>query len=318
MIELIKLESGERPIMGTLGRIVLYTEDEDAGQAAIEAAFARGQEISEICTDYNPESELMKLSSAPLNEPIPVSPTLAAVLMHARATAELTEGAFDPTLGPLTKLWRRSRRKKELPNPDQLASARLAANWKNLAVELEDQFVTLKGENMLLDLGGIAKGFAADEMMGVLQRHGIRSALVAIAGDIRLGAPPPGRTGWRVGIKTLGPMLEQIIVVSNCGISTSGDLEQFVEIEGVRYSHIIDPATGLGLTRRIAATVMAPTAVQSDPYATYCCIHPEQALDLFHDGELSCRIVVLRRGRPVDEATPQFPQIFAPPRTLVP
>jgi len=318
VIELIKVESGQRPIMGTLGRIVLYTEDQDAGRAAIEAAFVRGQEISKICTDYNPESELMKLSSAPINEPVPVSPTLAAVLMHARATAELTEGAFDPTLGPLTKLWRRSRRKKELPNPDQLASARFAANWKNLEVELENQFVTLKEGNMLLDLGGIAKGFAADEMMGVLQQHGIRSALVALAGDIRLGAPPPGRTGWRVGIKTLGPKLEQIIVVSNCAISTSGDLEQFIEIEGVRYSHIIDPATGLGLTRRIAATVMAPTAVQSDPFATYCCINPEQALSLFHDGELSCRIVVLRRGIPVDEATPQFPQVFAPSQTLAP
>lgn len=298
--------------MGTQGHITLYAESEEAGRAAIEAAFARGHEISEICTDYNPESELMKLSSAPINQPIPVSDTLAAVLAHARTTAELTEGAFDPTFGPLTKLWRKSRRKKELPNPDQLASARQSSNWMNLEVELENKFVILKAENMLLDLGGIAKGFAADEMSGVLQNHGIKSSLVAIAGDIRLSAPPPGRTGWNVGIKTLGPSLEQMIVVSHCAVSTSGDLEQHVEIEGVRYSHIIDPETGLGLTRRIAATVVAPTAVQSDPFATFCCIKPELALDLFHDGELSCRIVVLRNGRPVDEATPQFPQILAP------
>jgi thiamine biosynthesis lipoprotein len=312
LIELFRVPSGDRPIMGTMGKIVLYTADKEAGHAAIEAAFQRGEEIAAICTDYHPESELMRLSRGPIDQEIPVSPTLAAVLAHARTTAELTEGAFDPTFGPLTKLWRRSKRRKELPNPDQLASARQAANWMNLEVDLENKFVVLKKEGMLLDLGGIAKGFAADEMMHVLNLHGIYIALVAIAGDIRLGAPPPGRTGWGVAIKTLGPDLEQVIQVANCAVSTSGDLNQFVEIDGVRYSHIIDPATGLGLTRRIAATVVAPMAVQSDPLATFCCIQPEQAKVLFQAGEISCRIVVLRRGLPVDDATPQFPPILAP------
>ena len=164
---------------------------------------------------------------------------------------------------------------------------------------------------MRLDLGGIGKGFAADEMLGVLADHGIHVAFIAIGGDVRLGAPPPGRNNWRVGIRTLGPELTQFINVSRCAVSTSGDLYQSFEIDGVRYSHIIDPQTGLGLTRRIAATVVAPTAVQSDPLATFCCIQPAMASQLFLAGEISCRIVTLRDGVPFDQTTQQFPRVDA-------
>lgn len=297
--------------MGTSASILIYAHDEEAGLAAIEAAFQRGEEIAAICTDYDPDSELMRLSRAPVNEPIPVSPTLAAVLAHARTTAELTDGAFDPTLGPLTRLWRKSRRDKELPLDTELAAAREASGWENLEVNLEQRYVVLKKEGMRLDLGGIAKGYAADEMMRILGERGFPIAYIAIAGDVRLGAPPPGQRGWRVGIKTLGPELTQIIEVAHGAVSTSGDLYQYVDIDGSRYSHIIDPSTGLGLTRRIAATVVAPTAVQSDPLATFCCIKPGQALELFRAGEIACRIVLLRDGLPVDEATPQFPRVDA-------
>jgi thiamine biosynthesis lipoprotein len=215
-------------------------------------------------------------------------------------------------MGALTKLWRRTRRKKELPDPQQLADLREVSRWEHFEVDLENRFVILKKEDLLLDLGGIGKGFAADEMLRVLNEKGIASALVAIAGDVRLGAPPPREAAWTIGIKTLGPELEQVIQVARCAVSTSGDLQQFVEIDGVRYSHIIDPETGLGLTRRIAATVVAPTAVQSDPFATFCCIKPDLAMEWFKAGEISCRIVTLRRGLPADASTPQFPPVLLP------
>ena len=308
---LIKVDSGERPLMGTTARIVVHVAEAEKGEAAIEAAFQRASEINLICSDYNPESELMRLCRAPVNHPIPVSDTLAVVLSHARATAKHTKGSFDPTLGGFTKLWRKSKRKKELPDPILLERARQAAGWQKFEVHLENRVVTVKDENLLFDLGGIAKGYAADEMLRVIKNRGIPSAMVAVAGDIRLGAPPPGRTSWAVGIRTLGADIEQIIQVSNCAVSTSGDLERYVEIEGVRYSHIIDPGTGLGLTRRIAATVVAPTAVQSDPLATFCCINPELARAFFAAGAISCRIVGLGNGS-YDHRTQQFPALTLP------
>jgi len=309
--ELTEVDSGDRPLMGTTARIVVHVGDVEKGQAAIEAAFQRAEEINAICSDYNPESEIMRLCREPINRPIPVSGTLAAVLAHARTIAELTEGSFDPTLGGFTKLWRRSKRKQELPDPVLLKRARQAAGWEKFEVEIENRVVIVKDENLLFDLGGIAKGYAADEMLSVITARGIPSAMVAVAGDVRLGAPPPGRIGWAVGIRTLGADIEQIIQVSNCAVSTSGDLERYVEIEGKRYSHIIDPGTGLGLTRRIAATVVAPTAVQSDPLATFCCIRPELARKVFAAGESSCRIVGLGGG-PYDHRTQQFPAFTLP------
>ena len=310
-LETVPVYSSDHPMMGTTARIVVYATDLKKGEIAIKAAFDRADEIGFICSDYNPESELMRLCRGPVNEPIPVSRTLATVLTHAHSIAETTEGAFDPTLGGFTKLWRRSKRKNALPDPSLLEKARNAAGWTKFDVFLEQQTVIVKDENLLFDLGGIAKGYAADEMLRVIKAHGISSAMVAVAGDVRLGSPPPGRSGWAVGIRTLGANVEQVMHVANCAVSTSGDIERYVDIEGTRYSHIIDPDTGIGLTRRIAATVVAPTAVQSDPLATFCCIEPRFASKIFAAGEISCRIVTLGDG-PFDQRTQQFPPLTRP------
>lgn len=307
--ELIKIPVEEREMMGTYVRIQVYAKDEELAMIAIESAFARGQEIADICTDWDPNSELMKLSQGPVNSPIPVSTTLATVLEHAVAMASITEGVFDPTLGPLTKLWRRSEKEKKLPTDEELAAAKELANWNNLKVDLEGLTVTLKKAGMQLDLGGIAKGFAADEMLDELNQSGITVAYVGVAGDVRLGDPPPGKDHWQVGIRSLSRKVQEYVNLRNCAVSTSGDLYRYLEIDGTRYSHIINPRTGLGLTYRAAATVVAPTAIQTDPLATFCCIDPVEALRLFVTPEISCRITILRNGETRSEATQHFPEL---------
>jgi len=299
----------ERPLMGTSFGIVVYATSEKKAQAAIAAAFARASEIAHICTDYDPTSELSLLSAEPVGKPISVSQTLATVLAHASITAEVTEGAYDPTVGPLSRLWRRSRKDTSLPAGDALASAMARTGWQHLQVDVTKRTVTLERAHMRLDLGGIAKGFAADEMYTILLDHGLPSAFIAAGGDIRLGHPPPGETTWKVGLRTLGPDTEDFIRIANCAVSTSGDLHQYIEIDGTRYSHILDPNTGLGLTRRIAATVVAPLAIQSDPYATFACILPDVAFSSFDSGGISVRIVTERNGTRRDQSTSNFPEI---------
>jgi thiamine biosynthesis lipoprotein len=121
--------------------------------------------------------------------------------------------------------------------------------------------------------GGIAKGHTADLMLASLAAAGISRAMIAAGGDIRLGDPPPGRDGWRVALQAFDrTCLEDVLILSNAAVSTSGDLHQSVEIDGVKYSHVLDPATGLGLTRRIAASVIADEAKLSDPLATAACV----------------------------------------------
>jgi thiamine biosynthesis lipoprotein len=128
---------------------------------------------------------------------------------------------------------------------------------------------------MRLDLGGIAKGYAADEALKVLKSRGIDCGLVAASGDIAIGNPPPEQKGWKIGIATIDAQANEAtrnLVLHNCGISTSGDTEQFVEIDRVRYSHILDPQTCLGLTNRIQATIVAPDATTTDVLATTVCV----------------------------------------------
>lgn len=311
LTEIYNLLEDQRPLMGTVFRIALYTTDEAPAREAIAAAFARGEEINAACSDYDPDSELSRLNAHRGPGPLPVSPTLATVLAHARTTADATSGLYDPTLGTLTTLWREARDSGELPAPAALARAREATGWQHLEVDLEENTARITKPGVHLDLGGIAKGYAADEMLSVLRRAGFPRALIAAGGDIRLGTPPPGASAWRVGLRTLSPDVPEFINAANCAVSTSGDLHQFVVIGNQRFSHIIDPRTGLGLGNRIAATVVAPTAIQSDPLATFCCIAPDQALEAFLGGEIACRIVSLDADGAADRRSPHFPEVQA-------
>jgi len=142
--------------------------------------------------------------------------------------------------------------------------------WQKLRLDAQTRTVTLLVPNMRLDLGGIGKGYAADEALRVLKSRGLDRALVAASGDIAVGNPPPNERGWRVGISGINARTNatRTVLLRNAGISTSGDTEQYIEIDGVRYSHIVNPATGLGLTERIQATVIGPDATTTDSLDT--------------------------------------------------
>ena len=265
--------SFQRELMATRFTIVCYTDDQAAARNAAEAAFAAGEKVNAVASDYLPESELNQLASKPADAPVVLSPLLFDLLENSRQLAEKTDGAFDPTLGPLTKLWRESRRTARLPDSETLQTARNNAGWKHFTLDRKAGSITLLRKNMAFDLGGIAKGYAADLMLESMIAAGLPQSMVTAGGDVRLGNPPPGREGWNVAVQTFDlNKRDEILTLSNCAVSTSGDLHQSVEIDGVKYSHVLDPKTGLGLTKRIAATVIADTAKLSDPIATAACV----------------------------------------------
>jgi thiamine biosynthesis lipoprotein len=266
----------ERPLMATRFAITCHGEDESAARKAADEAFAAGEEVNRIASDYSPESELMRL---PAGKATPVSPVFAELLAASFHLAETSGGTFDPTLGRLTKLWRESRRTRQLPAPDALANARDASGWKHATWDATASTILLEKPGMQLDLGGIAKGYAADRMLAIMVKAGFPRTCIAAGGDLRMGDPPPGKTAWRVGLQTFDEdKPEEVVELANCAVSTSGDLHQFVEVDGKRYSHILDPATGLGLTERIAVSIVAPNATTSDALATAACVAgPQQA-----------------------------------------
>lgn len=261
------------PAMGTLFKVELFAQNEGTAREAVDAAFARVDALNQVCSDYLPDSELIRLCRAGSME---VSTDLFRVLSAAQAISQRTEGAFDITVGHMTNLWRRSKRKGTLPTAEQLANAKALTGWQKVSLAPKTRRVTLAKPGMQLDLGGIAKGYAADEALAVLKQKGITRAVVAASGDLAIGDAPPGETGWEVKLRTFAAADategQLQLRLANCGISTSGDLHQFVEIAGKRYSHIIDPATGLGLTRRIACTVIAPNAMTSDGTDNAVCV----------------------------------------------
>jgi len=262
----------ERGLMGTRFAVICHGSDEALAKAAADSAFQRAEEINAVASDYIAGSELLRLSEK-TGQPVKLSPLLFDLLAKSMDFAKRTEGRFDPTLGPLTSLWRETRRAGKLPSPETLDAAKAACGWKLLELDPSAQTVILKNPGMRLDLGGIAKGYAADAMFEVMKSKGFSTSCIAAGGDLRLGDPPPGKPGWAVGLRTLEKgRISGKIELSNCAVSTSGDLEQAVEIDGVRYAHIIDPKTGLGLTKHLAVTIIAPNATTSDALATATCV----------------------------------------------
>jgi len=301
--------------MGTQFRIVLYAEKLDAAQAGAEAAFARIESLDRALSDYDPKSELSRLGAAsPTPVPVRVSNDLWPVLVHSQLLAQRSRGAFDITAGPFTALWRRARKSGRLPGPDALDAARRSVGYDQLKLESEARTAELRAPNMRLDLGGIAKGYAADEALRALADRGLGRALVAAGGDIVVGAPPPVKQGWTVAIAPLrsddGAIVvpELSLVLHNAAVSTSGDAHQHVVIDGVRYSHIVDPRTGLGLTTQTYVTVLAADGMTSDSLATAASVlGSKEGLALLRaTPDVKGRIVTVRNGRVETVATPGF------------
>lgn len=256
------------PQMGTVFRLVFYS-NQDSAEAHILAKtiFDRIDTLNMRFSDWLPESELNLLCQKAGEKGCQkVSVELVDILEKSGVYARQSHGAFDITVGALTRLWRRSRNLKELPEPERIASARKMVGWKNISVYPGRSCVRLRKKGMMLDLGGIAQGWTADDCLGILRSNRINIALVDAGGDIALGEPPPGREGWRIEIPSADGNKQMLL--KNCGITTSGPAYRYLELDGKRYAHIVDPRTGQPLTQRTQVTVLAENATTADAWAT--------------------------------------------------
>ncbi len=254
--------------MGTTFRVVLYATEKAVAVKAVRAAYQRVRDLELVMSDYRVSSEVMRIcvaNDASPGKEFAISSDLCTVLGHALDVSKASDGAFDVSVGPLSLLWRESRKSKSLPDAAVLDAAKAKVGYAKIVLDRDMKLLRLRVAGMRLDFGGIGKGFAADEALAVLKAHGCPSAMVAASGDITFGDAPPGRDGWTVDIAPIGKgRPTRTVKLTNASVSTSGDLFQFVEIAGVRYSHVLDPKTGLGLMGRRSATVIAKKGYLAD------------------------------------------------------
>ena len=291
--------------MGTLFRITLYAADEKAAEAASTAARKRVEELNAALSDYLPESEINRLSSTSgQGKAVHVSDDLWNVLALSQDIARKTDGAFDVTVGPLVKTWKHARRLERIPAPELLNRMLARVGYKKMVLDPLHHTVELLVPEMHLDVGGMAKGYAVDEALKVLKQQGVTRALVAAGGDIAASDAPPGETGWRIMITPLDAgdaPPARTVMLRNSAVSTSGDTHQRVEIEGVRYSHILDPRTGIGITDHSLVSVLAPDCTTTDLLeTTVSVLGPEQGLKLIEGIPHTAAYIVRKPGDKIE------------------
>jgi thiamine biosynthesis lipoprotein len=253
-----------RRAMGTVLEITLVANSHAEGRAALDAAFAEVERLGALLTTWDPDSELMQMNRAAGRGPRAVDPDLARVVAVSLEHSRDTRGSFDPTVGPLVALWARAAERGAAPDPDELAAALARVGAGNVVVG-SDGRVALSRPGVSVDLGGVAKGYALDRILAVLERFGIEAALLNFgrSSTWAKGRPPDARA-WRLLARGPGEAPLGVLELSDRALSVSGSLGQSIEIGGRRYGHVLDPRTGFPLERELEVYVVAPDAALAE------------------------------------------------------
>lgn len=258
--------------MGTDFKIIIDDTNESTCQKVAKKAFEEAHRLNNIFSDYLADSEASVLSASSFNdqddEYLEISAELLKVLKFSRELSKDTSGDFDITIGPASRLWRIARFRESLPGPDKIKNALTRIGFNKILFHPSENKVRLDHKGMLLDFGGIAKGFAGDQMLTLLKDSGLNRCLIDAGGDLIIGQAPKGKPGWRVKIGGEKHPELPSLSLSNCAVATSGDTEQFAIIGGKAYSHIINPHTGIGLNTRAQVTVIAKNGMIADSLAS--------------------------------------------------
>lgn len=260
-----------RAAMGTTFDLFLYAPDAVQAEALAEAAFEEIERIEATFSTYRASSELSRINRLAGHEPVTTDPEVFGLLERARVYSAATGGAFDITVGALMKTWGFFRDEGRYPPPDTLARARTRTGWRHLLMDARGRTVAFAVAGLELDVGGIGKGYALDRVAALLRAHGVHAALIGsgTSSFVALGAPP-GEPGWAVRVPLPFDREQTLstVYLRDGALSTSGNYERFFDLDGRRYSHIIDPRTGVPADHVVQVTVVAPTGEASDALST--------------------------------------------------
>jgi len=283
------------PLMDTIVSITVVADSKDMAEKAIEKTFAEITRFGDLINFYSDTSELAGINRNAGIHSVKVSPETLDVIEKAVFAAEKSGGAFDPTIGPIIKLWDFLNKKK--PTEAEILQALPLVKYKDILIDRADATIFLKRKGMMIDLGGIAKGYAADLAVESLKKEGILSGLVSIAGDIRTFGMKPDKSPWTIGIKNPRQTAEKDEIIAKIrltdkAISTAGDYERFFLLEGKRYHHLLDPKSGYPAELCRSVSVIADKGVITDGFDNAVFIlGPEKGMKLVKEMGMDAIII---------------------------
>jgi thiamine biosynthesis lipoprotein len=261
------LHEESRNAMGTIFTIYLYAANSLEAQSLFEVAFDEIERLDETLSNYRPSSELSRINRLAAKEPVTTDPEVFELLDRAVGFSKQSDGAFDITVGPLMKTWGFFRRQGRFPAEEEIHRAIEKVGFDKLLLDRANRIVSFSAPGMELDLGAIGKGYAVDRAAAVLRDCGVEAALIdAGSSTVHALGSPPGQTGWMVHIPGAGDRSRILSTVRlrDQSLSTSGSYEQFFEIDGRRYCHIMDPRTGSPVHGVSQATLIANDSTTTD------------------------------------------------------
>jgi thiamine biosynthesis lipoprotein len=267
----------------------------------MSAAFGEFRRADAMMSIHRADSELSRVNQQAATNAVAVSPELFAVLQQAQSIAAETEGAFDVTIRPVADLWGFIWKQHRLPTEAELQATLPRVGFRKVELDSTMRTVRFLEPAVSIDLGGIGKGVAVDMAIAKLRELGVTNAMVKAGGDLRVIGAPPGEAHWTVQLEDPRKAGQRVSLrLRDAALSTSGNYENFFTVGGRRYSHLLDPRTGLPVEGLAACTVIAPTCAESDAWATACFVFGvERSLATF-EGRYPMRFVLM----PTDEASP--------------
>jgi len=261
---------GSVDTMGSTFTVVVYGEDRDQLQSAVESALEEARRLDQLLSNYRPGSEWSQINREAGDHPVHVSEELFKLLAACVDYSRQSEGAFDITVGPLMKIWGFYKGSGHLPHRAEVLGALSYVGYKGLLLDPKNQTVKFAKKGMEIDPGGIGKGYAVDRMADVLKENGIRSALISGGGSsiYAIGNPPQEPQGWKVNIKNPKNTSKSVasVFLKNESMSTSGNYEKFFFAEGKMWSHIMDPRTGYPSMGMLSVSVVTPQTIDSEAW----------------------------------------------------
>ena len=297
--------------MGSPFNLIFYCADSARAKKIAGDCFSIVDSLTIIFSDYTSAGKLAL--QAPTTN-LKVSDELFEMILQSKKAWEKSTRTFDITIGALTQLWRKAKSEKRFPSPTEINQAKQSTGFKDLLINTATKTISFTKNGMKLDFGGIAKGYAAQRVIDHLKNNNISIALADAGGDIAMSDPPPGKNGWRIGINLPGQeheLLDQKLELKNCAVATSGDIYNYILHNGKKYSHIIDPRTGYGVTSQRNVTVIAKNGAAADWLATACSIlSVEKALALAKKEKAALLIAIMKNEKIITYKTKNFEGYF--------